>query len=174
MVGSVIWNFWEQDNAIKADCMIVLGAVAYGDEPSPVFEERIKHALELYQKGYAPVLIFTGGFGKGATHSESEVAALYAIKNNIPAQAILTESQSKTTNGNLIEAKVLMGYNNLKTAIIVSDSLHLKRAFMMASGLNIESVTSPTPTSLYRSLRVKLNFLIREIYFCHHFMLTGN
>jgi uncharacterized SAM-binding protein YcdF (DUF218 family) len=67
-----------------------------------------------------------------------------------------------------------MKTHNLKSAIIVSDPLHMKRAMMMADDLGIEAVSSPTPTTRYRSLRTKLGFLVRELYFVHHYVLTGN
>jgi uncharacterized SAM-binding protein YcdF (DUF218 family) len=67
-----------------------------------------------------------------------------------------------------------MQKHGLKSAIIVSDPLHMKRAMMMAEDLGIEAASSPTPTTRYRSLQTKLGFLIREIYFFHHYIITGN
>ena len=58
--------------------------------------------------------------------------------------------------------------------MIVSDPLHLRRAAMMAKDLGISAVTSPTATSRYRSARTQLNFLLREIYFVHQYLLTGH
>jgi len=174
VVGAVIWNFGDEDNAENSDCIIVLGAAAYGDKPSPVFEERIKHAIALFQKGGAPIIIFTGGRGEGASHAESEVGASYAVAKGVNRAAISIEKRSRTTNQNLMEAKNLMDTAGMKSAIIVSDPLHLKRASMMADDIGILAVTSPTPTTRYRSLRTKLGFLVREIYFCHHYAVTGD
>jgi hypothetical protein len=44
----------------------------------------------------------------------------------------------------------------------------------MADDFGIQAVSSPTPTTRYRSLRTKLGFLVRELYFVHHYFLTGN
>ena len=68
----------------------------------------------------------------------------------------------------------MMQKNGLKSAIIVSDPLHMKRAMMMAAGLGIDAVSSPTPTTRYRSLQTKLGFLVRELYFFHHYVIIGN
>ena len=174
VVGAVIWNFSDEDNVENSDCIIVLGAAAYGDKPSPVFEERIKHAIALFQKGDAPIIIFTGGRGAGASHAESEVGASYAVAKGVNRATILIEKQSRTTNQNLTEAKNLMDSAGMKSAIIVSDPLHLKRASIMADDIGILAVTSPTPTTRYRSLRTRLGFLVREIYFCHHYAVTGD
>lgn len=45
---------------------IVKGERSPEAKPSPVLEERLNHALDLYRDGYAKTLIFTGGYGTGA------------------------------------------------------------------------------------------------------------
>src|SRR5690606_38367647 len=62
LAGVTAWVLWvgHRDEAAPADVVIVLGAAAYDARPSPVFEERIRHGLNLYRQGYAPVLLFTG------------------------------------------------------------------------------------------------------------------
>jgi uncharacterized SAM-binding protein YcdF (DUF218 family) len=52
-----------------ADAVIVLCAAAWNGLPSPVFEERIKHAVDLYQAGRVSAIIFTGGVGEGESVS---------------------------------------------------------------------------------------------------------
>ena len=162
------------DGAAKSDCIVVLGAAVYGDKPSPVFEERIRHGIHLFKQGYAPLIVFTGGKGDRATLAESEAAAEFAISNGVPQDSILTDVNSRTTHQNLAEAKVLMGARGLKSAILVSDPLHLYRASKMAEDLEIQVYSSATPTSRYQSNRSKMGFLIREVYFCHHYWVTGH
>lgn len=162
------------DAASKSDCIVVLGAAVYGDKPSPVFEERIRHGVHLFKQGYAPLIVFTGGKGDCATLAESEAAAKFAISNGVPQDSILTDVNSRTTHQNLAEAKVLMGARGLKSAILVSDPLHLYRASKMAEDLEIQVYSSATPTSRYQSNRSKMGFLIREVYFCHHYWVTGH
>ena len=173
-VSITIWSFGHKGRSENADCIIVLGAAAYGDKPSPVFEERIKHALTLHRRKRASALVFTGGYGDGASHAESEVASIYAQAHGIDESSIHIEKVSQTTRENLIEAKKLMDDQNFRSAIIVSDPLHLKRASMMAKDLGITATTSPTPTSRYRSFKTKFGFLIREVYFFHHYLLAGD
>ncbi len=48
----------------QSDAALVLGAAVWQGKPSPVFEERIKHAIKLYTQGKVHTLIFTGGKGK--------------------------------------------------------------------------------------------------------------
>lgn len=173
ILGTSIVRYGAADRAVKSDCAIVLGAAAYGDQPSPVFEERIRHGISLYRAGLVSTIIFTGGYGDGARHAESEVAAAYAIRAGLPSAAILTEPRSRTTRQNLAEAKLLMETRGLRTAILVSDPLHMRRAMWMANDLGIPAVSSPTPTTRYRSMPAKLRFLRRELYYWHHYLFTG-
>ncbi len=173
VVAGWIAVFGGRDASRPSDCAIVLGAAAYGNKPSPVFAERINHAVELYRRGVVKHLLFTGGRVAAADKSESAVARAHALAAGVPAEAILTEEYSRTTGQNLAEAKRVMNREGLRTAVIVSDPLHLKRAASMADDLGIDAVTSPTPTSRYRSFGAKAGFLVREVFFLHGYWFTG-
>ena len=76
---------------------------------------------------------------------------------------ILIEEKSTLTQENIMYAKELMEYENIKTVIFVSDPLHMKRAMLIATAAGIEAYSSPTPTSRYVSLKSKLTFLKKEM-----------
>ena len=156
----------------KADVAVVLGAAVNTDEPSPVFKERINHALKLYQVGNIQKIVFTGGLGDGETYAESLVAKNYAMDLGIPESDILTEIESHTTRDNLLQAQKLLATTGLSSVLIVSDPLHSKRAMMIAKDIGMDDAkSSATPTSRYKSLKTKIPFLLREIYFYHHYVI---
>jgi len=170
LLGVAIYIVWvgDRDQAAPADAIIVLGAAAYDAKPSPVFEERIRHGLDLYQRGYAPTLIFTGGFGgNGARFAESQVARRYALRHDVPADAILIETVSRTTRQNLIQARQLMRAHGLHRAIVVSDPLHMARALRLCRELQIDALASSTPSTRFRSFQTRWRFLLQEVYFFH-------
>ena len=170
LVGVAAYIIWvgQRDDAAPADAIIVLGAAAYDAKPSPVFEERIRHGIDLYKRGLAPRLIFTGGYGGvGARFSESQVARRYALRQGVPEKAILIESLSRNTHDNLRQARTLMQQHQLHSVIIVSDPLHMARALRISRDLGIRSVGSPTPTSRFRSFATRWRFLLQEVYFFH-------
>ena len=176
LLGVAAWIIWvgDRDQAAPSDAIIVLGAAAYDAKPSPVFEERIRHGLDLYRQGLAPKLIFTGGFGgAGARFSESQVARRYALKQQIPAKDILIESQSRTTRQNLVEAKRLMDAHGMRRAILVSDPLHMARALRLSQELGIDALASSTPSTRFRSFHTSWRFLAQEIYFFHRDLFAG-
>jgi uncharacterized SAM-binding protein YcdF (DUF218 family) len=167
-----IWAFSSKNQLVKTDAAVVLGAAVWGSEPSPVLRERINHAIWLYENGYVEYLIFTGGKAEGDAYAESEVARNYAIRNNVNKKDILIETKSKITEENLLYAHEVAFENNLNTFTIVSDPLHMKRAMLMAKNSGMEAYSSPTPTSVYKTINSKIPFLFRELFFYVGYLLT--
>ncbi|WP_414552838.1 YdcF family protein [Anabaena sp. CCY 0017] len=163
--ASKIYLYGNSSNNIKADAAIVLGAAVWGEEPSPVFRERINHAINLYKNGYVKTLIFTGGVGESHEPAEAIVGKKYALAQQVKAGDIFTETQSRTTHQNLKNALEVAKTHQLTKFLIVSDPLHMKRAVLMARGLGMDAHSSPTPTTRYRSFHSQMEFLSRETYF---------
>ncbi|WP_414530680.1 YdcF family protein [Nodularia chucula] len=166
-----IYLYGSSSNNIKADAAIVLGAAVWGEEPSPVFRERINHAINLYKNGSVKTIIFTGGVGESNEPPEAIVGKNYAIAQQVKAADILTETQSRTTHQNLKNALEVANDYQLTKFLIVSDPLHMKRAVLMAQGLGMDAYSSPTPTTRYRSFRSQMAFLSRETYFYFFYLV---
>ncbi len=146
-----------------ADAAIVLGAAVWNSQPSPVFEERIKHAIDLYQAGHIRAIIFTGGVGEGELTAESLAASHYAIERGVSPNDVYCETASHYTHENLLGAKAIMEQQHFDRVLIVSDPLHMRRALTMAHDFGLNASPSPTPTSRYISLASQLDFLWGEV-----------
>ena len=142
IIGSVLaysfYQVYQAGNAqpsltLKADAAVVLGAAAWDKNPSPVFRERINHAITLYQGGNVEKLIFTGGTPKPGFMTEAEVGRRYALQLGVPADAVLYENRSRDTYQNLVNAGQVAADNNIDSLIIVSDPYHMARAMAMAT-----------------------------------------
>ena len=158
----------------SADAIVVLGAAVGRDgSPSAVLAARLDHGIALHQREIAPLLVLTGGFGEGARVSESEAGRRYAIAKGVPEQDIAIEEISRTTMQNLAEAARIVKARGGARIALVSDPYHLYRAEQMALDLGLAVATTPTPYTRYRSAKTKIPFLLREIYFVHHYALTG-
>ncbi|MXP00812.1 YdcF family protein [Altererythrobacter xixiisoli] len=162
-----------QDDGSSADVAIVLGAAVSGNQPSPVFEQRIRHGMLLYRQGRVRGLIFTGGTASPAVPAEATVAKNFAMAGGIPAAAIDTEVVSRTTPGNLRQARTIMQQRQWRRALVVSDPLHLKRSLAMCGALQMDCRGSATRTSRYRSLKTRAEFLLRELFYYHVFLIRG-
>lgn len=167
---SILW-YAQQRDARQADAAVVLGAAVAGSVPTPVFEERIRHAIDLYRRGKVKALILTGGLAEGDNLSESEAAREYCLKRGVPANAIFIEKKSHSTLENLVYAKPLIADQHYDSVLIVSDPLHMRRAMTMARDLNIRAFPSPTPTTRYVSFASQTKFLFRETWFYAQYLL---
>ncbi len=164
-------RFGHSDDGSSADCAIVLGAAAYNDEPSPVFKERINHAIKLLQEKRVKSIILTGGYGgtegRTAKFSESEVARDYCIENGVLPEQIYIEKKSQTTKQNISEAKEIMQGESMSSALIVSDPWHLKRACSIADYYDVLAKPSATTTSLYTTQKSQSQFIWKEFLYLH-------
>ncbi len=159
-----IYTYGNRTASASAQAAIVLGAAVQGDQPSPVFRERINHAVTLYRTGKVKTLLFTGGTGAGKRISEADAARNYAIRQGVPASDTLIETESRTTFENLRNAKNLADRYHLQTFLIASDPLHMRRSVVMARDLGMTVKPSPTPTTRYRSVQSQWPFLLSETY----------
>ncbi len=130
-----------------ADAAVVLGAAVYDDVPTPVFEERLRHAVELYRSGRVKLLVLTGGFGPGDALAESEAGRRWAMARGVPAAAIVVENQSQTTRENFSKIKPLLTGRGIGRVLVVTDPLHMGRAMRMATDLGIDAHPTPPPNT---------------------------
>ena len=165
LVAVRIYTYGNNVVDVNGDAAIVLGAAVWGNEVSPVFRERINHAINLYRSGKVRKIIFTGGQGNRDELTEAAEARQFAMKNGIPEKDILIEERSHTTYENVVNAKRVADANGLKRVLIVSDPMHMKRAVAMAKDIGLDAYPSPTPTTRYQSWRSQLESLAHETYY---------
>lgn len=135
------------DQARPAAAIVVLGAAQYVGRPSPVLRARLDHAIDLWRRRLAPVMIVTGGTGTGDTTSEAAVSQRYAIRRGVPASAILLETEGRTTSESMEGVAAIMGSRSRRDVVLVSDPFHMLRLTILARRHGLDPYPSPTPTS---------------------------
>ncbi|MBI4785536.1 MAG: YdcF family protein [Chloroflexi bacterium] len=151
------------DQAQPVDAIIVLGsAVRPSGRASPSLNARIQHGIALYKAGYASHLILTGGLGQYPP-TEAEVMRRLAAAAGVPAEAIVLEDTSHSTEEQLTNVKQIMGARGWRSALIVSDPFHLYRADMMARDLGLVAYGSPASNSpTYTAPHLRVWYTTRE------------
>ena len=160
-----IYAYRDNSANMQADAAIVLGAALWGRELSPVFRERVNHAISLYQNRKVRKIIFTGGQGSRNEPAESAAARRYALERGVSLEDILIEENSHNTYENLFYAKQLADAQGLKTLLVVSDPLHMRRAMVMARDMGLQAYPSPTPSTRYQSIQSQMQLLMHETYY---------
>lgn len=134
------------DDATASDAIVVLGAAHYRGRPSPVLRARLDHAVALYRRGIAPVVVLTGGTARGDTASEAAVGRRYVMAAAVPDTALLLEETGRTTAESLAAVAELLRSRERARVVLVSDPFHVLRARRVARRLGLEAVASPTRT----------------------------
>ena len=140
-----IENYAGQDQAAPSDAIGVFGAAEYDGRPSPVFRARLDHALVLYNRGIAPLIITLGGAG-GDEYSEGSVGREYLMSRGVPEVAIIAETESRNTEESARRIAVIARANGLRRLVIVSDGSHLFRIHAICAADGLDVLTSPRPT----------------------------
>jgi len=141
----LIWS--SRDEARPAQAIVVLGAAQYAGRPSPVLRARLDHALELWNRHLASLLILTGGTGEGDTTSEAAVGRTYVRRHGVPDSAIVEENAGRTTSESMRAVAGMLEVRGLQTALLVSDPFHMLRLRILARRFGFTPYTSPTKTS---------------------------
>ena len=168
-----IYTYGGTSSDTQADAAVVLGAAVWSQGVSPVFRERINHAIDLYRRRRVHKIIFTGGQGNPNEPTEAAAARDYAVGNGISEHDILIEQRSHTTYENLVYAKQLADVHGLKTVLIVSDPMHMKRAIAMAHDVGLDAYPSPTLTTRYTGFRSQISELSRETFYYLGYMFSS-
>ena len=155
LAGGAMWAAWvdgqirwyaQHDEARPADAIAVFGAAEYDGRPSPVLRARLDHALELYRRGLAPLVItLGGGYAADDQHSEGGVGAAYLAAQGVPAQDIIAETESYDTEESVQRLEAIARENRLKSIIVVSDGTHLFRIHAICERDGLAVYTSPRP-----------------------------
>jgi uncharacterized SAM-binding protein YcdF (DUF218 family) len=133
-----------RDQAAPSDAIGVFGAAEYDGKPSPVYRARLDHALGLYKRGIAPLIITLGGAG-GDEYSEGAVGREYLMGRGVPEEAIIAETMSRNTEDSARRIAVIARANGLHRLVIVSDGTHLFRIHEICAADGLDVRTSPRP-----------------------------
>lgn len=123
---------------VTADALV---AISGGDTLA-----RAHEAVKLYQAGWAKTIIFSGAASDKTGPSNAMAMKTDAIKMGVPADAIIIEEQSTTTNENATNVAKLAQDNSFKRLILVTSGYHQRRAsleFNKAVGANAIIVNHP-------------------------------
>jgi uncharacterized SAM-binding protein YcdF (DUF218 family) len=175
--GAATFRIWQQgtvDEQRPTDAIVVLGAAQYDGRPSPVFEARLRHAVELWKAGVATSFVVTGGKLPGDRTTEAAVAREYALAHGVPEEAIFGEDAAHNTLASLKAVASEMEKRGLNSAVFVSDPTHMLRILRIADDLGIEAYGSPTTASPVQSDPVRrTRATIHELGALAYYFVTG-
>ncbi|MBZ5686117.1 MAG: YdcF family protein [Acidobacteriia bacterium] len=152
-----------QQEVPHADAIVVFGAAEYSGRPSPVLKARLDHALDLFHRGVAPVLITTGGAASDPKFTEGGVGKDYLMRHGVPERSLIAETQGRDTSESAVRVGVIMHANSLRSCVAVSDAYHVFRIRKLLEHEGIGPVyTAPRPDSRPHSIFQRALAVLRE------------
>ena len=155
-----VYRASNHDGAEASDAIIVLGAAQWNGQPSPVLQERLDHALELYEDGIAPLIVLTGGKQDADTFTEATTGYNYLRERGVPDEALLKEVDGTSTWDSLRAARRFLSAREVDEVVLVTDDYHSYRVEAIAEEVGFDASVSPTDSLL--SNTNKLGRLVRE------------
>jgi len=146
-----------------SDAIVVLGAAQYNGRPSPVLRARLDHAAALYFRGVAPIILVTGGVGRGDTLSEAEVGRHYLLQAGLSPDAVAALPAAPSTYQSLRSVAQWFDGRESRRVLLVSDGFHMLRLRIIAPHLGLIPYTSPAPGSpIDANTRSNLGYMLAE------------
>jgi len=156
LLGTLAWFIYvyrqiddvaNRDEAQQADAIAVFGAAEYSGRPSPTLHFRLDHAVDLYRKQIAPLIItLGGGSDKDSGNTEGGVGRDFLLANGIPFGNIIVETRSLNTEQQVHRLAAIAHENNLRHIVVVSDGTHLFRIREISRDAGLDVYTSPRAT----------------------------
>jgi uncharacterized SAM-binding protein YcdF (DUF218 family) len=156
LLVALCWSLWvvhrinqvgAEDQAQPADAIAVFGAAEYSGRPSPVYHARLDHAVSLYQRQIAPLVItLGGGSDRDSGNTEGGVGRDYLLAQGVPFAAIIAETNSFTTAQQARRLAQIAATHHLHHIVVVSDATHLYRIQQLCQQQGLDVYTSPRPT----------------------------
>lgn len=131
----------EQASKMKdIDCILVLGAgVRNQNTPSPMLNDRLMKAIELYNNGTSDKLLMSGDHQR-EDYDEVNVMKYVAMEYGVESSKIFMDHAGLSTYDSMYRAKEIFGVEKM---VIVTQKYHLYRAIYIANQLGIDAYGVP-------------------------------
>ena len=117
------------------DCVLVLGAGIRNKKPSPMLEDRLLTAIEIYNSGLTKKILVSGDH-EYSDYDEVNVMKNYLKENGIPSEDIFMDHAGLSSYDSIYRTKKIFKANKV---IIVTQKYHLYRSLYIAKRLNLKA-----------------------------------
>ena len=163
--GLLLAKGHQENDALPADAVLVLGAGVNGETPSLILRSRINRAADYLRAHPETPAILSGGQGAGEEISEAECMRRELVKRGIPESQLHLEEESTSTVENFTYSRRLLPELGLdaKTATlaVITSDFHCFRAHLIAqrAGLAVFDIPARTDWVLLNA-----NYYVREFF----------
>ena len=115
---------------------VVFGASVYSNgELSPLLEDRVSTAVDLYRSGKVDRILVSGD-NRALSYNEPKAMQEYLVSHAVAARDVVVDYAGRSTYETCLRAKDIFG---LQRALLVTQAFHLPRALYLANELGLEA-----------------------------------
>ncbi len=134
-----------KDNGQSADLGLILGSKVNEDGSlSESLEQRLKCALNLYNKKRIKYILVSGGLGKEGFYEGTKMKD-FLIENGIPSKIIFVDNKGINTLASVKNTLALQKKLKFKSIMIISQYFHLMRAKMLFKKYGFHNISTSSP-----------------------------
>jgi uncharacterized SAM-binding protein YcdF (DUF218 family) len=157
-----------------AAAIVVLGGGMDGDGVlSTSSLRRAIHGIMLFQRGFAPLLAFSGPVSRPFGREEAEVRAEMARLLGVSPAAILTETTARTTRAEAVRMAALLQPRSVSTILLVTSYAHMARSRQLFENVGFTVQPAPvddithvhTPEARWESMRPLVQEFLARVYY---------
>jgi SanA protein len=116
---------------------VVFGASVFGNgELSPILEDRVETAIELYQARKVDRILVSGD-ARHPSYNEPKAMQEYLVTHAVAPRDVIVDTSGRSTYETCLRAKEVF---KLDRAVLVSQGFHLPRALYIANQLGLDAV----------------------------------
>lgn len=128
------------DEIGHADIALVLGSkVELDGTPSPRLRARLDRTVELYQVGYFPAVIASGGVGKEG-YDEAAVMRDYLVAHGVPQERVIVDSKGDTTFASARNTAEIVRQRKISSVFVITQYFHIPRSKLALEHFGIKTV----------------------------------
>jgi uncharacterized SAM-binding protein YcdF (DUF218 family)/glycosyltransferase involved in cell wall biosynthesis len=133
-----------------ADAIVVFaGGVGESGQAGGGYQERVKTAVDLYDRGFATRMVFESGYV--FAFREAEIMRDLAMSQGVPASAITLETHGANTYDDVIRVRELLRQRNWRRILLVSSPYNMRRAMLVwrRQAPEVDVVATPVSQSQF-------------------------
>lgn len=162
-----VYSFF--DYTEQAGAIVVLADSKKGDGPSSAYQARLDRAIELYNRGYAPLIFVASVTQKEGADVSGEMGARYLRRAGIPEASVIPVPYGENVFRAIQSADYeVRQYTETDSSLFVSHDFHNLRIITTARDIGMPISVSPVKTSylfvrLYRTFVESFSYLVHII-----------
>ena len=128
------------DQLANADAIVVPGNTVGPDgAPSPRLQARLDCALEVYRKGYAPLIFVSGGVGKEG-FDEAFAMSQYLVRQGVPRHAVIMDPTGVDTAATAASVAGMGKTRGIRSVIVATQYFHVPRTKILLTQAGVTVV----------------------------------